>query len=185
MDELAPNNLFERLESIVEEMDEDCKAADTKSKRLLAEFSSFRRRSEIEKEEALALGADKAVAVLSELIDDCDRALAALPAETPALVTDGIAHLRKTALDRFVELGYQPVAEIGEIFNPRFHEALSLESGPGQEGEIVRIFRLGWRRQGGPVVRPALVAVCRGEYICPFGIAYCTGDCAGCAVEEE
>lgn len=178
------SELLDRLEVLIEQMAAEVEESEEKSRRLLAEFSSFRRRAEIDKEGAERLGSDKAVRQLAELVDDCDRALSALPDDAPDLIRDGLLHLRKTTLERFASLGYRPLGERGDKFDPTLHEALSLEYVRGPDDRLVSVFRLGWQRDDGVVISPALVSVSRNDYVCPFGIKDCFGDCPGCTAEE-
>lgn len=102
-------------------------------------------------------------ATLDELLpvlDDLDRAIAHLPpdlADHPwARGVFMIASRLQTALGR---IGVEPIGTVGEPFDPRVHEAISLEPRAGiPSGHIAEVIRAGYRA-GDRLVRPAQVVV--------------------------
>ena len=57
-------------------------------------------------------------------------------------------------------LGIRTFGEVGDIFDPKAHEAISLVSGP--DGKILELIAVGYTSQG-KLLRPAIVVVGEGE----------------------
>lgn len=160
---------------------------------LKEDFDAFRKRANRDIENAKFKGRDDAALKLLELVDDCDRALMHVEEADYDRVVSGLERLRDRTIRTFEQLGLYSFGEKGEVFDPRKHEAVSVESGAGPDGCILRIHRRGWQREDGTIVRTAMVTVLKGsesnpghrqsgsdDYICPFGTPGCTGDCLGC-----
>lgn len=105
--------------------------------------------------------ADTALA-LTEMVDDCDRALQSLiDLEAPEAVIAGLEKARTRMLAEFDKFGLQSLSPLEEEFDPLFHEAISTEPGSGKDNVIIRVHRRGWM-QDGKLLRPALVTVRQG-----------------------
>ena len=142
---------------------EELQRARAQLERAEADFDSFRRRARSEADRAYNKGRDEAASELLSLVDDCDRALELVSADTDAdQVAYGVKQMRERALRHFAALGYEPVGDIGETFDPHSHEAVSVEPGSGTDGTILRVHRRGWRR-GDELVRAAMVTVLQGS----------------------
>ena len=57
-------------------------------------------------------------------------------------------------------LGIRTFGEVGDIFDPKAHEAISLV--PGPDGKILELIAVGYMSQG-KLIRPAIVVVGEGE----------------------
>ncbi len=57
-------------------------------------------------------------------------------------------------------LGFRAFGEVGDTFDPKSHEAISLVRGP--DGKILELIALGYTNQG-KLIRPAIVVVGEGE----------------------
>ncbi len=57
-------------------------------------------------------------------------------------------------------LGIRTFGEVGDIFDPKSHEAISLV--PGPDGKILELIAVGYTSQG-KLIRPAIVVVGEGE----------------------
>ena len=57
-------------------------------------------------------------------------------------------------------LGIRTFGEVGDIFDPKAHEAISLV--PGPDGKILELIAVGYTSQG-KLIRPAIVVVGEGE----------------------
>lgn len=128
--------------------------------RTQAEFANARKRFEKQRAETyLNVNADL-VAKLLPLIDDFERALDSVPAgmaEDPWV--SGIALVYRKMLSILDEMNVQPIAAVGERFDPNLHEALAQESSDDYDsGFVVREMRRGYRL-GDRVIRPSLVTV--------------------------
>jgi len=129
--------------------------------RLLAERDNQVKRMQRDQErEALRLRGDLALLLLP-VLDDLERALAQLPPEGE----EGTAHAEGLRLiaQRFQDLlaafGLEPIAALGERFDPRLHEALvQLPSTEAEKGTVIQELQKGYRL-GELLIRPAKVAV--------------------------
>ena len=130
-------------------------------KRMAADFDNFRRRMERERDEFTNAGVRKAAEAIIPALDDLDRALLYLTAETPAekliesfqLVATRISQCLETAgLKRLNTKG-------GVLFDPRFHEPVQqIETTEVPDQTIMHELRGGYVL-GERVIRPALVNV--------------------------
>eukprot|EP00448_Togula_jolla_P021961 CAMPEP_0170575306 /NCGR_PEP_ID=MMETSP0224-20130122/3794_1 /TAXON_ID=285029 /ORGANISM="Togula jolla, Strain CCCM 725" /LENGTH=191 /DNA_ID=CAMNT_0010898083 /DNA_START=31 /DNA_END=606 /DNA_ORIENTATION=+ len=106
------------------------------------------------------LEADTKVAVvkdLLEVLDDLERALQTLEADTPA---HGAVRVVTEKFERkLLSLGFTRMETLGTSFDPQRHEAASKKDADGYASDMVcEEFRSGWFL-GERVVRPAVVAV--------------------------
>lgn len=144
------------------------------ARRLQADFDNFRRRT---REEMLELRRTAAFDLIRELLpalDNLDRALASAAAggEGSALL-QGVTLTRDQLFATLAAAGLEPIAAVGQEFDPSLHEALErVDEGPAtREGEpaagapgeperleVVEEFRRGYLVCG-KLVRPSLVKV--------------------------
>lgn len=129
---------------------------------LLRDIARLQERNGRDVAAALLRGRDEMMLALSEVIDDCDRALDALGG---VAASDrwrmGIEQVRDRALQRCARHGYVAVSPIGEAFDPQRHEAVSVDRSAGLPHQITAVTRRGWMR-GDFLLVPAQVIV-RGE----------------------
>ena len=138
-------------------------ASDVDHARLLADYDKLRKRQGEAVTAARRKGANEVAAALADIIDDCDRALAALgAAAAPDHWRLGIEQMRDRALERFERIGYEQIHPLGDKFNPQLHEAVAVDSSPGAAGQITAVHRRGWIREG-ILVLPASVVVRSGS----------------------
>lgn len=176
---------------------------------LKADFDGYRRRTREEIAEARERGRDEAVLSLTDVVDDCDRALSLTYANSDHnRLLEGLQQMRDRVVRRFEEVGLQSFGTIGEDFDPHHHNAIATEPSPGTPGRIVRVHQRGWRRKDGTVVRTAMVTVSAGfaggrqaselggfddtaprqrrhRPACRFGVPGCTGECVDCRLQSE
>ena len=106
------------------------------------------------------------VALLNQLLpvlDDLGRALGATP---PDLAKDswvqGLFLVARRITTLLESLDVQPIGTTGELFDPRKHEAITVEEHPDvPEGTIVQVIRPGYML-GERIIRPAQVIVAGG-----------------------
>lgn len=95
------------------------------------------------------------------ILDNLELALAHAPAGAEDPLVEGIASIRKQAIDTLASLGYPRIDAENVPFDPRVHEVVSVvESDDVPPGTLVRVLRPGY---GGPdnTLRPAAVVVSR------------------------
>ena len=131
--------------------------------RTRADFENYRKRVEVEKEQAKQTGKTQAVMKLLPVIDNIDRAVAHLPAELQGNAwADGVVKLSKH-LDKMVgDLSLERIAIIpGEtLFDPSLHEAIQMDDAEGDTEVVAEELQTGWKL-GDTVIRPAMVKVTR------------------------
>jgi len=124
-----------------------------------ADATNIRRRHE---EELSGLRARLKAQVIRELlpvIDNFERALKHVPKELEGNdyikgVTGVVKQFEKTLTD----LGVQRIKTVGEPFDPRYHEAVSVEEGDGPDEIVSEELQSGYRI-GDDVIRHAMVKV--------------------------
>lgn len=125
-----------------------------------AEFANARKRMEKQRVQSYQNATGDLAAKLLPIIDDFDRAVANVPADIAA---DGwfegiqlVYRKMGTVLEGF---SVQPIAAVGEPFDPNLHEAISQEpSDEYESGTVVRELQKGYM-VGDRVIRPSLVSV--------------------------
>jgi molecular chaperone GrpE len=125
--------------------------------RARAEFLNFKRRTEQERQREAQMAGLMVIAKVLPILDDFDLALANRPqgGDTEAWVNGValVAHKLRTVLEGE---GVQPIAAMGQKFDPALHEAVMVEDGGGDW--VVAELRRGYTLNG-QVIRPALVKV--------------------------
>lgn len=152
---------IKELEQQLKEQEQKAQEAENLYKRMAADFDNFRRRMEREREEFTNVGVKKAAEAIIPALDDLDRAMMYLSAETPAdkliesfkLVANCITQcLEQAGLKRLQTTG-------GVIFDPRYHEPVQqIETTEHPDQSIMHELRGGYML-GDRVLRPALVNV--------------------------
>lgn len=124
--------------------------------RLAADFESYRRRTQEDVDAAQGQGVAKAAEALMPVYDDLDRALS-MGTGDPAKLIPGMQAVQNKVLLVFSGLGLEATGREGEVFDPRWHEAIQVV--PADEDDvIVQVYQLGFR-MGDRSVRPARVVV--------------------------
>jgi molecular chaperone GrpE len=139
-------------------------AAENKAawQRSAADFSNYRRRTEQEREASLGLANEMLLLKLLAVVDDFDRALAAMPPELEHLGwVEGLWLVERKLRALLESEGVTPIEAEGKPFDPREHEAVMHEEtdrAPDDTviGELQRGYRIRDR-----VLRPALVNVAK------------------------
>ncbi len=129
--------------------------------RAQADFINYKRRSEQEKEESKKSANLGLVLSLLPVLDDFDRAFAAIP---PNLEErgwlDGINLVERKLRANLEAQGITAIPTVGKTFDPRFHEAVRQDK--GEEGKIIEEVQKGYNFHD-RVIRPSKVVVGNGE----------------------
>ena len=124
-----------------------------------ADATNLRRRHE---EQVASLKLVVKVHVVRELlpvIDNFERALKHVPADlTGNDYIKGVQAVVKQFEKTLVDLGVQRIKTVGEVFDPRYHEAVSMEEGDGAEEVVSEELQPGYML-GDEVIRHAVVRV--------------------------
>jgi molecular chaperone GrpE len=92
------------------------------------------------------------------VLDNLELALQHAQAD-PVAIVSGVTAVREQALDVLRRLGFAPVDEVGQPFDPRLHEATEVvRTADAPPGTVVAVLRPGFVADD-TVLRPAVVAV--------------------------
>jgi molecular chaperone GrpE len=131
--------------------------------RTRADFENYRKRVEIEKEQAKKAGQYSAILKLLPVVDNIERAISHLPEDlTDNAWAKSVVALTKN-LDKSLEsLNVQRIdAKAGSAFNPELHEAIQFdEDAEGETEVIAEELQAGYTLDGQPI-RHAMVKVTR------------------------
>ena len=121
-----------------------------------AEFANYRRRVEQERQIIGDLAKRDALIQFLPVVDDFERALAAVPeSERSNSWLSGITLIQQKLAGILERAGVSPIDALGEPFDPSLHEAVASE--PGTAGShVVEVYQKGYR-VGDQLARPAMV----------------------------
>jgi molecular chaperone GrpE len=136
--------------------------------RTAADFANYRRRTAEDRERELGLASESLLRKVLAVADDFDRALDAMPEELKAVSwIQGIVLLDRKLRALLESEGVTPIEAVGRPFDPREHEAIASVPATGRpDGEVVAEVQRGYRVRD-RVLRPAMVAVARGDEAAP------------------
>ena len=136
-----------------------------KSDRRLKDFENYKYRMDRERRGAfidqITNLASQMLPVLDNLgraLDSVDKRMREQSAEFLQFY-DGIALVNQQLSEIFTEMGVQPIATVGETFDPNFHEAVAVETRDGTPSNIVLEEMLRGYRIGNRVIRHSMVKV--------------------------
>ena len=159
--------------SYVEELEARTRAAEQKVLEVQGRFEQLRQQLQNETDETrrrLNKAADERahrekanfIEALLPVLDNLQRATEAT--ESGASAQDVVEGVRRTATsfeNALIAAGVEPLASVGEQFDPELHEAVeTAEVGPEDEGKVIEEYALGYRI-GDRLLRPARVKVGR------------------------
>ncbi|HEY9790481.1 MAG TPA: nucleotide exchange factor GrpE [Candidatus Obscuribacterales bacterium] len=150
----------EGLEQSLREVEVKAAEAEKLYTRMAADFENFRKRMERERDESVSFGVKKAAEAMMPALDDLDRAMQFLNADTPADKLLESFKLVGTRLLQCMEgLGLKSIETVGQPFDPKFHEPVQqVETSEFPDGVVMQELRRGYTL-GDRTVRPALVNV--------------------------
>jgi molecular chaperone GrpE len=149
-----------RLESENKELEKAKNESDNYYKRVVADFENYRRRTDREREEFVALGVQKALEAILPALDDLERAKQMLTQVTdPKAVTESL----NLVFGRFAKCmesqGVKAMEVIGTPFDPKFHEPVQeVETNEFPDGVVMQELRRGYIMKD-KIIRPSLVNV--------------------------
>lgn len=132
--------------------------------RLQAEFENYRKRQQRERDDIYRQAKERVLRELPGVLDNLERALqhAAAPGAAPETLAQGVDLVCKQLQEVLARFGAEPIAALGNAFDPHLHEAMARveTSGDPPDGTVVEEYRRGYLLDG-KVLRPALVAVAK------------------------
>jgi molecular chaperone GrpE len=147
--------LREELEEIVRQRDDYLEQL----RRSQADFLNFQKRSRSQAEADRVYAAAPLANDLLGVIDNFERAIEAARQSGAEGLLTGLDMVHKQLLDTLAKHGVEPIAALGQPFDPNVHEALMQQpSADHPEGTVVAELGRGYRLQD-RVLRPSRVAV--------------------------
>lgn len=126
--------------------------------RLKAEFDNFRKRGERERQANAAAAARELVRDLLPVMDNLERAVAALEEHGEGL-TSGLEMVRAQLAGVLAGQGVEEIEALGREFDPNVHDAIAQLPADGAEaGTVIEVVEKGYR-QSQTVLRPTKVVV--------------------------
>ena len=128
-----------------------------------ADFDNYKKRAAREKEEAIKYANSSLLDRLVTIIDNFELGLSAARGEgEQSPIFAGMQMVLKQLNDFLADNGLQPIAAVGEKFDPNLHEAIAREhSDEVPEGVVTRQTRRGYRYKD-RLLRPSSVFVSSG-----------------------
>lgn len=161
--------------SYVEELEARTKAAEKQVQEVQARFDQLRQQLQRETDETrqrLNRSADERaeqskarfIESLLPVMDDLERAIDAATKEgSSEAILQGVRGTANRFQSALTSAGVEPIAAVGEPFNPELHEAVDTEeTDPEMDGIVVGEYSRGFR-MGDRLLRPARVKVGRGS----------------------
>ena len=132
--------------------------------RTLADFDNYRKRSKREEQDATRRGREEVLRELLPVFDNLERA--ATYAKTGAdakAIADGVGMVLRLFEDAVTRLGGQRLKSVGQAFDPNVHEAIQQVESAEHAAGIVAIELVPGYQLGERLLRPAMVAVSKGQ----------------------
>jgi molecular chaperone GrpE len=147
-----------------EELLEQVAKANDQVLRVQAEMQNVRRRAERDVENAHKFALDKFAADLLPVVDNLERALAAIDSsdEGQKSVAEGLKLTLKSFIEVLARFKIQAIDPAGQPFDAELHQAVSMVPNPDLEpNTVMDVFQKGYTLNG-RLVRPAMVVVSQG-----------------------
>jgi molecular chaperone GrpE len=161
-----PEDFGAQLVARLEAAEAENAALKDQALRALAEAENVRRRTAKETTDARAYAVSKFAESLLTVADNLGRALATAPetlkgdAAFDSFLT-GVEMTERELLAAFERAGLKRVGEVGDRFDPTFHQAVAQIPSDVPSGDIAQVFQPGYVLSG-RTLRAAMVAVSAG-----------------------
>ncbi len=153
----SKQKLVDTIKTQLEQEKEKVSSYEKKIQYLLADFENLKKRSEIDIQNRVNSITDGIVLKFLGIYDDFVRARDALSKQD--VNTEGLDAILKNMDAFLVEFGVQSIDAVGEIFDPKIHEAISVkEDLTLDDNTIIAEFRKGYILKD-RVIRPSLVEI--------------------------
>lgn len=140
-------------------LEEKVAELEDRTKRQMAEFENFRKRTEKEKSMMFETGAKSVIEKILPVIDNFERGLAAIESDNKDSFYDGMCMIHKQMLAELEKIGVIPIEAVGKEFDPNFHNAvMQVESEEFESGTVAQELQKGYMYREN-VVRYSMVAV--------------------------
>ena len=150
-------SLISELEQKLEKEEQKLGVCQEKLKHALADFQNLERKTKLDIENGVNLKIDKFMLGFLSIYDDFILAKKVLNDEK--IDVSGLESIVKNMNSLLSEYGVTQINALGEIFNPNFHEAVSVvEDSSLDEDTITKEIRKGYISQN-RVIRPTIVEI--------------------------
>ena len=140
-------------------LEEKVAELEDRTKRQMAEFENFRKRTEKEKSMMFETGAKSVIEKILPVIDNFERGLAAIEPDNKDSFYDGMVMIHKQMLGELEKIGVTPIEAVGKEFDPNFHNAvMQVESDEFESGIVAQELQKGYMYREN-VVRYSMVTV--------------------------
>ena len=140
-------------------LEEKVAELEDRTKRQMAEFENFRKRTEKEKSQMFETGAKSVIEKILPVIDNFERGLASIEPDNKDSFYEGMCMIHKQMLSELEKIGVTPIEAIGKEFDPNFHNAvMQVESEEFESGVVAQELQKGYMYREN-VVRYSMVAV--------------------------
>ena len=140
-------------------LEEKIAELEDRTKRQMAEFENFRKRTEKEKSQMFETGAKSVIEKILPVIDNFERGLAAIEPDNKDSFYDGMCMIHKQMLSELEKIGVTPIEAVGKEFDPNFHNAvMQVESDEFESGVVAQELQKGYMYRD-TVVRYSMVGV--------------------------
>lgn len=140
-------------------LEEKVAELEDRTKRQMAEFENFRKRTEKEKSQMFETGAKSVIEKILPVIDNFERGLAAIEPDNKDSFYDGMCMIHKQMLTELEKIGVTPIEAVGKEFDPNFHNAvMQMESEEFESGIVAQELQKGYMYRDS-VVRYSMVGV--------------------------
>lgn len=135
--------------------------------RLAADFDNFKKRAARDSELRAVELRNTFVRALLPVVDNLERALTNSPTHATEQLREGVQLTLRQLIQVLNQHGFASRDDLGQPFDPQYHEAVSVRSEPKQpDHAILEVWQRGWL-QGKALFRPAKVVVndlkCRNQ----------------------
>ncbi len=152
--DVSTNDLEEQLELAKTEIE---RLAD-QSLRRQAELVNYRRRVQREQAEMATVAQVALLGGLVPVIDDLERAVETMSKDEDTY-HEGMQIILRSVQKVLEKIGVERIEPEGEVFNPRYHEAIARhETNEVPEGQVLEVYQPGYRLND-RLIRPASVVV--------------------------
>lgn len=154
----------QEIKKKLKEKEELCEEYLNDVRRLKAEFENYKKRIDREYLDRVNSASINLAKNLLPVLDDLQRAItAAVEHEDTEKIVDGLRLVNNHFMKVLEDEGITQVPALGEIFDPRYHEAvMKVESDDAEDDQVIEVLREGYMI-GDKVLRHAMVKVASNE----------------------
>jgi molecular chaperone GrpE len=129
--------------------------------RVTAEMDNLRRRSERDVSQAHRYGLEKLINQLLPVVDSLEQAEQLAEKHGDAAMHEGLELTMKLFLDMFEKTHVEQLNPLGEVFDPKMHEAMAMqETTDSAPNTVISVFQKGYKLND-RVIRAARVVVAK------------------------